>query len=359
MIRVLLVNQNKIPHYRIPIYGYLAKYLSIYGFDLIVCSEGLQENNPHPVQFKFAEMPLSVLNISKCVAKNGIDIVIVWVNLRNAYLLPVCVLLKFILRKNIIYWGHGRDLADRDARIKNLGYMLQQTLSDALVLYAEHLRKYVPKRFHRKTFVANNTLFMNYAGLPRENKQVVLNKYGIHTKKNIICVGRMQKRKRLENLFAAFCLMDRDDIGLILVGPDPDGLLKQINGKNIYKLGAIYDERKYDLLSASEIFCLPGAVGLSIVDAFYCGLPLVTEEGDESPELCYLKNGVNGFIVPKNDIDELRRKLEILLEKDTVRKEFSAAAKKEIRENASIELFSAGFRDALVFVAKKGEKHGQ
>jgi len=105
----------------------------------------------------------------------------------------------------------------------------------------------------------------------------------------------MQMRKRLDHLAEAFVYINRADIGLILVGPDPDGGLDKIEGDNIFKLGPIFGDKKYDLLSSADIFCLPGAVGLSIVDAFYCGLPFVTEEGDESGEIMYLGSAEKAF----------------------------------------------------------------
>jgi glycosyltransferase involved in cell wall biosynthesis len=218
----------------------------------------------------------------------------------------------------------------------------------AIILYAEHLKKYVPARFHKKTFVANNTLAMSYQGLPPGmTRDTVLAEYGIRTRKNIICVGRMQKRKKMEHLADALAFMNRPDIGLILVGPDTEEVLDRIHGKNIYKLGPIYHDKKFDLLSSADVYCLPGAVGLSIVDAFHCGLPFVTEEGDESAEIMYLKDGVNGFSVPRGDIPALSNKLRVLLDDDELRRRFSAAAKREITENGSLDRFCSGFRDAL------------
>jgi glycosyltransferase involved in cell wall biosynthesis len=350
MIRVLLINQEKIPHYRIPIYGYLTSYLERYGFELIVAAEGIELGNPHPVQFQCAKIPLSYLSLTRFISKKQIDVIIFWVNLKHLYLFPTCLTAKIILRKKIIYWGHGRDLLDREARFKNWAYAVQQALSDAIILYAEHLKKYIPKKFHKKTFVANNTLFMDYPGLPAGvTKENVLAEYGIKTKKNIICMGRMQRRKRLEILVSALDQLNRPDIGLILVGPDPEEVLNEIKDDKIYKLGPIYGEKKFDLLSSSDVYCLPGAVGLSIVDAFYCGLPIVTEAGEESPEIMYLKDGVNGFIVPRGNIQEIARKLLFLLDDNLLRERFSQAAKEEIKENGNIEKLCAGFRDALFY----------
>jgi hypothetical protein len=73
---------------------------------------------------------------------------------------------------------------------------------------------------------------------------------------------------------------------------------------NFYKRGPIYGDKKLDLLSAADVCCLPGAVGLSTVDALHCGLAFVTENGYESPELMYLRDGVNGFVVTKGKIQK-------------------------------------------------------
>jgi glycosyltransferase involved in cell wall biosynthesis len=75
----------------------------------------------------------------------------------------------------------------------------------------------------------------------------------------------------------------------------------------------------------------------------------VTEDGDESAEIMYLKDGVNGFIVPRGDIPEMAKKLLLLLDNNELRERFSDAAKQEIKKNGSIDVFCAGFRDALLY----------
>lgn len=351
MIKVLLIHADKIPHYRIPIYNYLAKYLKLYGFSLMVLSDGIQADNPHKVAFKFSALQLSTINIARFMHVHQVDVIIDFMALRHLYLFPTYFIAKEIMRKKIIYWGQGCDLMDTKARIKNLAYAVELSLSDAIILYAEHLKKYVPTCLHKKIFIANNTLCMDYTGISSNlTKQSILAKYGITTKKNIICIGRMQKRKRLNVLAKALTLMNRTDVGLILVGPDTEGTLNEIEGNNIYKLGPIYGQTKFDLLSASDIYCLPGAVGLSIIDAFHCGLPFVTEEGDESAEIMYLKHGINGFVIKRNDLNDMAAKLTLLIDNDELRCAFSIAAKREIAENGNIEKLCEGFREALNYV---------
>jgi len=350
MTRVVLIHAGKIPHYRVPIYCYLSSYLRRYGFDLTVVSDGIEAGNPHAVDFQYTEMPLSVFSIALFIYRRQIEVIIDYMELRHSYLFPTYLIVKGIMRRKIVYWGQGCDLADTDAVIKNLAYRFELGMCDAIILYAEHLKKYVSSQFHKKLFVANNTLYLSYRGLPTGvKKEDILQKYGITTRKNIICVGRIQKRKRLERLLKAFVYMNRPDIGLILVGPDPDRILDEFVGRNIFKLGSLYGDEKFDILSSADIYCLPGAVGLSIIDAFHCGLPFVTEEGDESAEIMYLKDEVNGFITPRDKMPEMAQKLLLLIDNNELRRRFSEAAKREIADNGNIDNLCAGFRDALTY----------
>lgn len=350
MTKVLLINQEKIPHYRVTSYNYLAEYLARQGFDLTVVSEGTQEGNTHKVEFKHKEISLTFTKLANVILELDPEVIIYWVRLRHLYLFPMLLFIK-LLGKKAIYWGHGTDLyGDESLWLKKYANNIEYRISDALILYGEHLKKYVKRRHHHKTFIANNTLYFNEYQPEQHDKKSCLSKYGIKTSKNIIYIGRMQRRKRLEDLFRAFKLIDSHDVGLILVGPDMDGILSEIQGDNIYKLGSIYGDDRLDLLAASDVFCMPGPVGLSIVDSFYCGLPIVTEAGEESPESMYLKDGINGFIVPKGDVEQLAAKLRMLLEDDKLRERFAQAAKTEISTNGHIDRMCEGFSNALRFV---------
>jgi len=347
MPRVLLLHGGQIPHYRVPVYNYLSHYLGERSFALTVTSEGIQPANPSPVEFEFVPMHLTARSIARLVWRGKFDVVIMFVDMRHLYLFPVYLAVKGILRRKMVWWGQGRDLAHPDATVKNAAYTTEHALCDAIILYAAHLKRYVAPRFHPKIFIANNTLALTYPGLPPGDKDKVLRSFKVHTRKNIICMGRFQKRKRVDQLLAAMQLMNRPDIGLILVGPGTEGVLDKVDGPNIYKLGPIYNDRRFDLLSAADVYCLPGAVGLSIVDAFHCGLPFVTEEGDESAEIAYLKHGENGFLVPRGDVRELARSLLLLLDNDGLRMRFSQVARQEVSVNANIEHLCEGFVLAL------------
>ena len=350
MKHVILINEDKVPHYRVPVYNCLGKYLKKSNFDLTVISEGIPEYNLYSIGFKAKESDFHFTSLIRLVLSIKPDAIIFWVN-PSLKMWTVLYLAK-LMKIKAIHWGHRRPDPPNIYIKTFLCNILEHLVDDAIILYAEHLREYVWRCFQSKTFVANNTLDLtSYKPLCRSNEDIKA-KYGILTTKNIICMGRMQKRKRIDDLIQAFNVLSMEDVGLILVGPDSDGILVTIEGKNIFKLGPVYGEESIDLLSVADVYCLPGAIGLSIVDALYCGLPVVTENVRHGPEITYLKDGINGFIVPEGDTNELAAKLKTLLTDDFLRDRFSQAAKNEIMTSGHIDKMCEGFERALQYVFK-------
>jgi glycosyltransferase involved in cell wall biosynthesis len=351
MTRVFLIHQNSIQHYRVAIYNYLHQYLFRHGFFLYVISEGIQKGNTTKVNFPFLKVNLRFNRLRKLISEYDPQIVILFVNLNNSFLYPILLHLK-ISRRKIVYWGHGIDLQDKNSFIKRRLYSAEHVLCDALILYADHLKQYVSRRLLNKTFVANNTLFFPNDEAETFDKQAILAQYGIVTDKNIILVGRLQKRKRIEDLVCAFKILSRNDIGLILVGPDEECVAEKAKGqnRNIFSIGPLYGKDLIDLLKACDIYCMPGAMGLSIVDAFHCGLPVITENVSHGPEIMYLRDGVNGFMVDKGDQKALAQRIDLLLEDKKLYTQFSIAAKQEIETNGHIDHMCQGFLECLKYV---------
>lgn len=350
MQKVLLINQEKTPHYRVAVYRHMATYLLQRGYELTIVSEGIpQSAGPPAADGSEIAMKLTTASIVRLINRLKPDAIIYWIRLRHSYLFPTLFYSK-LKKIKLIYWGHGTDLSNKKAMwLKRFANETEYKICDALILYGERLKKHVCSRHHNKTFIANNTMHFPEHNGHVPTKESVLSKYKIDTKKNIICMGRMQARKRIHALVEAFKRINQDDIGLVLVGPDTEGIIDDAVQRlpNVYYLGEIYGDERLDILSACDVYCLPGAIGLSIVDAFHCGLPIVTEEGGESPELMYLKPGKNGFLVPRGDSIQLAAKLTLLMDDNNLRNKFSEAARHEIDTNGHIDTMCSGFYDAL------------
>jgi glycosyltransferase involved in cell wall biosynthesis len=78
----------------------------------------------------------------------------------------------------------------------------------------------------------------------------------------------------------------------------------------IHYLGPRFGREKATYFRLASIFLNPGLVGLAILDAFVAGLPVFTTNVPvHSPEVQYLENDVNGFMVEA----DLRKYADIVL----------------------------------------------
>jgi len=352
-MKIFLINDGIVPHYRVPVYNYLSEYLRKYDRSLVVISGGVQKRSPFSMSCEHISTSMRFTVLVGLILKFRPDAIILWTSPRLVY--SSIILFVKIFGVKIIHWGHRRPLPPFTLA-KKISYNLEHLFDNAIILYSNNMREYVFSLFQRKVFVANNTLNLFACDRITREKKDIKTEYGIATEKNIICMGRIQKRKRIGDLVRAFKLIDMKDVGLILVGPDEDGILDRIKGERIYITGPLYGEKGLELLSASDVYCMPGAMGLSIVDAFYYGLPVVTENVLHGPEIMYLRDGVNGFVVPEGDVIQLASKLRLLLEDSNLRKQFSDAAKDEITTKGHIDRMCEGFRDALRYVGTNNER---
>ncbi|MGB9836085.1 MAG: glycosyltransferase family 4 protein [Candidatus Saccharicenans sp.] len=348
--QVLLFHAGLVQHYRVGLYDYLHEFLKNHGYYLTVISEG-HELKEKEYYFPEIRVNFTLNSLIGLLRKIKPWAVILFINHRQKYFFPLLLYLKFAGIKTIT-WTHGVNLQKRKNVLSRLTHHLEHSLCQGIILYSQDLMKYLFPPHRRKAFVANNTLNIFWFDPTKVDREALLRKYGITTEKNIVFSGRITRRKRLGDLLQAFGKLKTKGAGLILVGPDEDGLISsdlKINN-NIFHVGPLYGYQALEILSAAEVCCLPGAVGLSIVDAMYCGLPVVTEQVDHGPEIIYLKDNVNGFIVPRGNIEALAEKLDLLLSDDRLRREMGQRARQEILTNGCPKKFAEGFIKALEYL---------
>jgi glycosyltransferase involved in cell wall biosynthesis len=119
-----------------------------------------------------------------------------------------------------------------------------------------------------------------------------------------------------------------------------------MNPRNTRYLGEVHDPENRQIsriFKAADVCSIPGHVGLGVNQAFFWGLPMVTEQGNQPPEIEYVQDGVNGYIVPEDDRRALRERLLFLIDNDEERHRMSENARRDILANASIEGMFQGF----------------
>lgn len=310
----------------------------------------IQKNNPHPLEFDFREIPFNFLDYRREIERLKPDVVILFLLLKNLIIWPLLHWLK-LKKIPVIYWNKGVNLEVRNPRMRNLPFYYIHSLCDGIVLYSQHeIGDIKPKNRH-KVRVANNTI--NFSDFPKieETPEEIKAEFGIPFKKVVLFVGRMRPVKKVEHLIEVFNELEEPGCGCVIVGDKMDYDLKAlIRRNNIRYLGEIFDPGDVQiskLFRMADLFVIPGDVGLGMNQAFYWGLPVVTEDGLQPPEIHYLKDGRNGFMVPENDIAALKEKILLLLRDNALRAEFSRNAREDILRDASIETMFRGFLDCV------------
>lgn len=335
---LLLHTSNVLLHYRVDIYNYFSKEFHNNGFEFIVLTTNIQKDNPYEVHFKLytVEHHHQLYNLYLTIDP---DIIITFSSLKDIQVIPLIISQK-LKRKKVVYWGHGVNL--NNPKKNKIFFNLWHSICDNILLYSHNEIKYISKKNKSKITVANNTL--NFTSFSKNYDETILKNYGVTTKKNIIFVGRIEPRKKIHDLIEAFFkLQTKLNVGLIIIGPDPDNILKGIKHPRIFNLGPIYGELTHTFLHFSSIYCIPGHVGLGIVDAFHHSLPIITENVKHAPEIGYLENEVNGYVVEENNIEELASKLAFLLENDAIREEMGKKAKSKISNDGNIKSMFKSF----------------
>jgi len=347
-------------HYRVSVYNYFHRRFTDLGWEWSVLTDKVQPKSCIAPRFRLEESPFNFTAYRQRIRQLNPDSVILFLHLKDRILWPLVHWLKW---SGIPFatWTKTRNLDDPNNPIKNAMFDYLHTLSDGLILYSANLIRYLPERHRKKVFIANNTINHEEFPVVVEKPEEIKRSLGIPFRKVVLFVGRMDVnggRKRVDHLIEIFRAVKGQDVGLIIVGSGmkPEWQ-SRINPETTIYLGEIHDPQNREIariFSMADVCAIPGHVGLGLNQAFYYGLPVVTMEGNQPPEIGYLRHGRNGFIVPANDVRQLRRRIFELLEDDALRTTFSAAAKEDFRKEASIEGMFKGFEQCVEFIGGKG-----
>jgi glycosyltransferase involved in cell wall biosynthesis len=354
--RVVLIS-NEVMHYRVSVYNYFHRRFRESGYEFSVLTDRLQKQNQNRPQFELREIPFSFFAYRKAILDLRPTAVILFLHMKDLMFWPLMHWLKL---RNIpfAFWTKGGNWDVKDSKIRFHLFNYVHGISDGLILYSDSCREYLKPHNRGKAFVANNTV--NFEDYPtvREGKEEIRKEFGIPFSKSVILIGRLgvdKGRKRVDHLIEIFRGLDRRDIGLVLVGSGLTHELKaRMNPANTIHLGEVHDPNNVQiskLCKMADVCAIPGHVGLGLNQAFYWGLPVITEEGDHPPEIAYLKPGRNGFIVPRDDLGALKERILYLLDNDELRAQFSQHAREDITANASIEGMFSGFRECVEYLA--------
>lgn len=179
-------------------------------------------------------------------------------------------------------------------------------------------------------------------GIPEISFLSYRNTYLGESARYIVYLGRIHKQKGIDNLIYAFNKVCKyyKELKLILIGPDNGYIEKlqsiceylQIKDRVIWK-SSVSENEKYELLSGCEFLVLPSKYelqGIVLAEAMAQGKPVIATNVGGIPD--FVKDGVNGFLVPYGDVETLALKMDQLLKNKDLYRYMSNQAKKTAEE---------------------------
>ncbi len=356
MKRILLI-QNGISNYRVPVYNLIAKH-----FDLTVLySSGIVPSNVEfPVRhlglytkgpFTFYEKGLYALLKEYDVVifpYDPLQISIIWSILR----LRVFEHIKFIP------WGIGVAASynvkyDAPRKSSKLNYYLAK-YTDASIFYSDYpQKKYKAMGVNEdKLFVAHNTV-----AIWDINEDEYINSI----KDCILFVGSLYRQKGVAVLLESYknaLIVNNNLLPLYIIGSgaEYDSIASWISENNmhhkVFLKGAIYDEKELATYFLKARACVsPNQAGLSVQKSMGYGVPFITKkDAVTGGEIFDVVNGKTGILYTEDS-----QLTEILLDIDRNPKKYKTmggACREFYKKNRTIEVMAQGAIDAINYVIK-------
>lgn len=316
---MVVIIQRRLTHYRLPLFVALKNLLADRGIRLkLLVGQGTseEEKKRDGGELEWAiKMPTRYfLNGKLCwqpVGEHLDDAHLVIVTHENKLLQNHLLMLK-PRRFQMAFWGHGANLQSKNTRgVKERFKRWTSKRVDWWFPYTELSADVVARcGFPRERMsVLNNSVDTSEIRAQRQSIsdgeiQALRESMGLSDAPVGIFVGSLYADKRLDFLFDAATAIHREisEFRLLIVGQGPQA--EQVRtwcSANPWCswVGAKYGREKVTYLATAKIMLNPGLVGLGILDAFCCTVPLFTTDcGIHAPEIAYLKNQINGVVTP-------------------------------------------------------------
>jgi glycosyltransferase involved in cell wall biosynthesis len=322
----VLILYKSMPQYRLEFFSILKERLKADGIHIHIVygdmdSKGKSDNRQ--IEFgqykanRFIRLGKSSLIWQPCVKElKHADLVIVE-QASKLLINYVLIIRRLFKRKKFAFWGHGLNMQTKENSLLN---KFKKSYSG----YTDHWFAYTPKVMQklidngydeRKITVVNNaidtrTLKQQYASISEMEVTALKQDLQIDPEDIVfIYCGALYKEKRLDFLLeTADILASRNyKFKLLIVGGGPDQPFidnAAITRPWLKVAGPKFGREKALYFRASDLFLMPGAIGLAILDSFAFATPMITTRYEyHGPEFEYLVDSFNGIITENNQQD--------------------------------------------------------
>jgi len=218
-------------------------------------------------------------------------------------------------------------------------------------------KEFLEKQGAKKVFISPDVSLAEIKNLDKVKKEILPI---IKDKQVILYLSRIVPYKGPDILIKAFSKIKTKNVLLYIAGDGPfkenvKKLIQELNLKNTYfEEKFIGPEKKGALFKLSDVFVLPSTFrdydadcwGLVLNEAASIGKPLISTDATGGAH-DVIKQGVNGYMVKHNDVNELAEALDKILSNKRLKERMGEASKKIIRHEFTYEKMAQGCIDAI------------
>ncbi|RCJ24477.1 group 1 glycosyl transferase [Nostoc sp. ATCC 43529] len=224
--------------------------------------------------------------------------------------------------------------------------------ADKIVFQTQRARDYFPVNLQNKSCIIPNMVV-----LPPIKKQ---SSDKFSTKRSLIAMGRFVPEKGFDLLLQAFAKLKDNypEWTLTILGdgklrPELESLRNELGlSDRVYFPGMVNDT--YTFLQQADIFIMSSrfeGFPNAICEAMACGLPVISTDCPSGPREI-IRDGIDGILVPNEDVSALAAAIERLISNEQERNSLAAHAP-EITERFSVKKIMEMWEDVLVQVIEK------
>jgi glycosyltransferase involved in cell wall biosynthesis len=266
-------------------------------------------------------------------------------------------LIKFFQIK-ILFHLHGKGIKKKAASNRFLKLVYTFAFhNEYLICLSELLKEDIDSVYSGTPFILPNAIKPLHFTVMPKNDQLP----------QILFLSNLFISKGIFIFLDALSILNKERINFrsIIVGAEGDvsieDLYKKIDlyglGDVVEYIGAKYESEKLAILNSSDVLVFPtleDVWGLVILEAMYCGIPVIASHEGAIPEI--IDDGKTGFLVPKNDSTAIATKIEALLTDSTLRiamgeesqRKFHLHYTDAVFENNLVKIFNSIFDRKLV-----------
>ena len=254
---------------------------------------------------------------------------------------PSAVKWMHVHGKPVIGWGLGSPPISGFRKQRRFAFIRQ---FDAMISYSQRgADEYAALGFPKeKIFVAHNSV-SRPPSTPLPSRPLTFD-----PQPNVLFVGRLQARKRVDDLLRA-CAELRQDIRLVIVGDGPERDALEVLARQIYPgaefIGAKHGADLRPYFAEADLFVLPGTGGLAVQEAMSYGLPVIVAQGDGTQD--DLVRDKNGWQIPPRDYRALVSTMKEALSDAARLRRMGEASYQIVKEEINIEKMVEVFVRAL------------